>query len=169
MNINSNETGEAAQTERDFTGFLALVYGKLLRPFEELFRGELTNLQIMTLCALGRSGPTSVTELAHRLHMPKQQMTKVLSKLSDEGYVCRYSHDSDKRIVLVALTESTISLLDEKREQFFQAMQTNVAQQEHISCVSDLNESIDRLWWSLESIPANISSFHAEASGRAVK
>lgn len=106
------------QNQTDLIGFLALVNCKLILPFEELFRGELTTLQLLTLCALRRSGEISVTDLADRLYTCKQQMTKIISKLCEDGHIVRRRHPSDGRIVLVRLSEETEKLMTERHARF---------------------------------------------------
>ena len=106
------------QNQSDLLGFLALVNCKLILPFEELFRGELTTLQLLTLCALRRSGEISVTDLADRLYTCKQQMTRIVSKLCEDGHIVRRRHPSDGRIVLVQLSTDTEKLMNDRLSRF---------------------------------------------------
>lgn len=112
---------EECRTQSDLIGFLALVNGKLILPFEELFRGELTNLQLLALVALRSDGEMPVTALADRLYITKQQMTKIISKLEADGHVHRKRHPSDGRVTLVRLTDETDALLAERHERFIEA------------------------------------------------
>ncbi len=101
---------------RDILSFLSLVHSYLIRPFERLFNDQLTNLQIITLCLLWQNGPASITEIADRLYLSKQQMAKLIGNLSDRGYIKRYHPSRDRRVVLVELTENTAEMLNAQRQ-----------------------------------------------------
>lgn len=139
----------------DLIGFLALVNCKLMLPFEELFRGELTNLQLLTLCALRQSGEISVTALAERLYLSKQQLTKILAKLSEENYVERRRHPTDGRIVLVRLTDETSRLFDERHTRFAAAAGRVIRQYDGVHDVDRFNELITEISRILSALPGH--------------
>jgi len=139
----------------DLIGFLALVNCKLILPFEELFRGELTNLQLLTLCALRQSGEVSVKSLAERLYLSKQQLTKILSKLCEEGYVERRRHPSDGRIVLVCLSEETSKLFDERHSRFSSAANRVIERYDCKQDVDRFNELITEINRILSAMPGH--------------
>lgn len=120
----------------DLLSFLALVNCKLILPFEELFRGELTNLQLLTLCALHKSGEVSAKSLAERLYLSKQQMTKILAHLCEHGHVERRRHPSDGRIVLIRLSDATAQLMNTRHDRFFRAAGRVI---EQYDCEQDAN------------------------------
>ncbi len=139
----------------DLLGFLALVNCKLILPFEELFRGELTNLQLLTICALRDSGEISVTALADLLFLSKQQMTKIISKLCEDGYIERRRHPSDGRIVLVRLSKATSELLAERHERFAAAARRVIEQYDCAQDVGRFNELISELNRILSALPGH--------------
>ena len=143
------------QHSGDLIGFLSLVNCKLLLPFEELFRGELTNLQLLTLCALRQSGEVSVKSLAERLYLSKQQLTKILSKLCEEGYVERRRHPIDGRIVLVRLSDRTSKLFDERHDRFSTAANRVIERYDCVQDVDRFNELISELNRILSSMPGH--------------
>ncbi len=143
------------QNQSDLIGFLALVNCKLILPFEELFRGELTTLQLLTLCALRRSGEISVTDLADRLYTCKQQMTKIISKLCDDGHIVRSRHPSDGRIVLVRLSEDTERLMNERHVRFAAAAGKVIREYDCEQDVGRFEELISELSRILAVLPGH--------------
>lgn len=139
----------------DIVGFLALVNCKLMLPFEELFRGELTNLQLLTLCALRQSGEVSVKALAERLYLSKQQLTKILAKLCDEDYVERRRHPSDGRIVLVRLTDKTERMFDERHCRFAAAASRVIERYDSLQDVDRFYELINEISRILSALPGH--------------
>lgn len=139
----------------DIIGFLSLVNCKLMLPFEELFRGELTNLQLLTLCALQQSGEISVTELAERLYLSKQHITKIIARLCEENYIERRRHPSDGRIVLIRLSDKTRDLFDERREHFSAAASQVIERYDSVQDVDRFNELISEMCRILSVLPAH--------------
>ncbi len=150
-----DNSNQATHDQSDLIGFLALVNCKLILPFEELFRGELTNLQLLVLCALRRNGELSVTDLADRLYISKQQMTKIISKLTEDGHIERRRHPSDGRIVLVRLSEATESLLKERHLRFSAAASRVIEQYDGAQDVGRFNELISELSRILAVLPGH--------------
>ena len=143
------------QNHSDLVGFLALVNCKLILPCEELFRGELTTLQLLTLCALRRSGEISVTDLADRLYTCKQQMTKIISKLCEDGHIVRRRHPSDGRIVLVRLSEDTERLMHERHNRFAAAAGKVIREYDCEQDVGRFNDLIAELSSILAVLPGH--------------
>ena len=143
------------QNQSDLLGFLALVNCKLTLPFEELFRGELTTLQLLTLCALRRCGEISVTDLADRLYTCKQQMTKIISKLCEDGHIVRRRHPSDGRIVLVRLSDDTEKLMSDRLARFAAAAGKVIREYDCEQDVGRFNELISELSRILAVLPVH--------------
>ena len=137
---------------RGLTDFISLVYSRLIRPFERQFREHFTNLQIITLCILRQNGATPVTELADRLCLSKQQMTKLVARLCSEGCVRRVTDRRDRRVVRVELTETAEQLLAEHRRRFADGLSEalradgdNSRAEEFLSLTSRLAELLSEL------------------------
>ena len=76
---------------------------------------DLTLTQISALSALARHGPSSPTELAAHERVQPPSMTRVVAALEEKGLVSRVPHPTDRRQVLVAVTERALSMLLEDR------------------------------------------------------
>ena len=66
---------------------------------------SMTGGELLALEHLGMEGPLGPTELAWRLHMRTGAMTALLDRLEEQGRIARRPHASDRRKVVVHLTE----------------------------------------------------------------
>jgi len=71
--------------------------------------------QLSALGSLEKSGPISAGELASCERVQPPSMTKVIASLEQRGLVRREAHPTDKRQVIIALTDSGRTLLDSER------------------------------------------------------
>jgi DNA-binding MarR family transcriptional regulator len=67
---------------------------------------DLSDTQLSVLFVLEREGPTTPGELADHEHVQPPTMTRVVNCLADRGLVERSDHPSDRRQVLVAITDA---------------------------------------------------------------
>ncbi len=107
-----------AHVTGDIADMVVLIYEHLSRPFEERFKDCFTALQIHTMCKLAMDGPMTMTELADSMHVTKQQMTKVIGKLSKEGHVSRHHDEQDRRIIISELSSKTREYIKARRSDF---------------------------------------------------
>jgi len=75
----------------------------------------LTLTQISALSALERLGPSTPGELAANERVQPPSMTRVLGVLEEQGLVIRAPHPTDRRQVLVSVTEEARAILHEDR------------------------------------------------------
>ena len=66
---------------------------------------SMTGGELLALEHLGMEGPLGPTDLAQRLHMRTGAMTALLDRLEAQGRIARRPHSSDRRKVVVHLTE----------------------------------------------------------------
>jgi DNA-binding MarR family transcriptional regulator len=76
---------------------------------------SVTLTQISAMGTLYKRGPMSAGELASCERVQPPSMTKVLATLEDRGLVRREAHPTDRRQVIVAITEAGEALLDSER------------------------------------------------------
>ena len=72
----------------------------------------LSAAELLALAHLSLHGQLGPTELTHRLHVTTGAMTAMLDRLADRGYVVREPHPSDRRRIVVRLS-------DEGRDRIF--------------------------------------------------
>jgi DNA-binding MarR family transcriptional regulator len=75
----------------------------------------LTLTQMSALGTLNRHGPCTPGELAAYEKVQPPSMTRVLARLEERGLVARAAHPTDRRQVLVALTDVARAVLTEDR------------------------------------------------------
>src|SRR3954453_15425713 len=81
-------------------------------------RGDLTQGQIRALFTIDVKGEATAGELAKAAALSPGSVSPMLDVLERDGIVERRRSDHDRRVVVVTLTESGRSLLDEKRERW---------------------------------------------------
>jgi DNA-binding MarR family transcriptional regulator len=87
-----------------------LVAGVVRRGSRDISLTSLT-----TLATLDRSGPQRITDLALVEGVTQPSMTALVGILQRDGYVVRRGDPSDKRVVLIELTEAGTELLRARR------------------------------------------------------
>lgn len=65
----------------------------------------MTPAELLALAHLGMDGALSPGDLARRLHMRSGAITALLDRLTEHGHVVREPHPSDRRKLVVSLTE----------------------------------------------------------------
>ncbi|MBA3489154.1 MAG: MarR family transcriptional regulator [Longispora sp.] len=73
--------------------------------------GELSPSQLSALTSLDIAGPLSPGELAEAEGVQPPTMTKVIAKLEELGLVQRAPHPTDRRQVILSITDSARTLL----------------------------------------------------------
>lgn len=71
--------------------------------------------QISAMGTLRKRGPMCAGELATCERVQPPSMTKVLASLEERGLVQREAHPTDRRQVIVGITDAGIALLDSER------------------------------------------------------
>jgi DNA-binding MarR family transcriptional regulator len=80
--------------------------------------GELTQTQIRALFKLDIAGEATAGDLAKAAELSPASVSAMLDHLERDGIVERARSASDRRVVVVSLTESGRALLAEKRERW---------------------------------------------------
>ena len=90
---------------------------KLVRVFQLFERDQIkiygfTTSQCYTLLEINKSGSLSMNEISEKMNLNSSTMTRILDKLVRDKYILRSRDESDKRIVIVTLTEKGIEAAD---------------------------------------------------------
>ena len=140
----------------DILHLILCVNGKLEKPFEDFFRGEFTTLQLNVLCTLYTGGPTTVSELAAGLHAPRQQISKLVEKLYEDGRILRCHDTRDRRKVLIAVSENTARHISARREKFLQSLNEALQNSCREEC-GDFQAAVETINRVLAKIPLSNS------------
>lgn len=117
-------TNQFVQADEDIFHFLVFVHRALAKPFEDYFKGKFTSLQLNALCVLCASGPMTMSELAASLHTPRQQMSRMIEKLYEDGHIIRGLDSSDRRKIRISVSEATAKYINEGRRKFDNALKS---------------------------------------------
>lgn len=126
-------------------------HSKLVRPFKDLLNREMSLETYYCLETLKLSGTITMTEMAQRLKVPKQQVTKLVDNLSDHQFVERVYDEEDRRVIRIRLTPRAEKYLDEyylKNTAFIQSLEEQLTEEELIKlnqAVLILGEILPRL------------------------
>lgn len=100
-------------------------FAAALSPF------NLTLQQYFTLVAINRAGTCTMGALAGQTHHSLGTMTGIVDRLVRQGLVARRSHPTDRRVVLVQLTEGgtgTLAQVEEMRQRQMDAALTKMGE-----------------------------------------
>lgn len=106
---------------------------KLIRPFKNSLNGEMSLETYYCLETLKSSGLVTMSEMARRLKVPKQQATKLIDALTAHGFVERAPKENDRRVIEVRLTSTAVSYLDDyhtKNKAFIQSLEEQLTEEE---------------------------------------
>ena len=111
----ARQTG-ATQGEADAAAALRLGVMRLARRLRvERDGNDLTFNQLAALGTLRLHGALTVGEMAAHENVKPPSMTRTVAALEDAGLVTRRASETDKRQVVVDLTERAVRVLDEDR------------------------------------------------------
>ena len=101
---------------------------------------EVPPSQIRVLFYLKGHGEITMSTLAHNLHISRPNLTPIIDKLLEDGYVERNANTKDRRILLISLSEKGWKFLEEMNKMVIENFK------ERIKSLSDeeivvLNES----------------------------
>ncbi|WP_174270523.1 MarR family winged helix-turn-helix transcriptional regulator [Austwickia chelonae] len=108
--------------------------------------GSVAPHQFAVLARL-EEGDLPPSEIAELERVSAPSMTRTVKKLVDEGYVHRTQHPTDRRVVLVGLTDTGQALLDEARHRRDLWMTSRLRQleEEDIALVPELARILGRV------------------------
>lgn len=98
------------QLAGEFLQLMPLLRKKLLKPIEKT-PSDLSPLQMHVLFFLKDKEPLSMSEIAEKMGVLKQQMTYLTNKLEENQLIERIHDKKDRRSVKISITEAGIAAL----------------------------------------------------------
>ncbi len=136
------KTVSKAVVERIFN-CLPVIHESFVRSYERSENSVFTQLQAKAVAMLVNDGPMPMHEIARRMQMSKQQLTRFVDTLVQRGSLERYSKPTDRRTIYIKVTNEGQQDLLKHNEQ---------AMQPHIDLVSKLSPSeAEELYTSVDS------------------
>ena len=90
---------------------------RVFNPNDALKSLNLPSSHAKVLFYLIHNGANPISKVAKDLSISKPNMTPIIDKLVNEGYVERYCDDNDRRIILINHTKSACNLFKSLEEQ----------------------------------------------------
>ncbi len=94
--------------------------------------------QFMVLLILQAYGTVNLSEIAHMMRISKQQMSPIVNRLFDYGYVRKEPDKKDRRVMLVSLTQSGLDFLASHHQFMAQSIEQNL----HVLSDEEIDEFI---------------------------
>ena len=86
---------------------------QIAKPFKQLLDdGVSLEMYYCVQMLRWQGGAMTMSQLARQTKMPKQQMTKLVNRLVEQGLVSRNDDPSDRRVINIRLTEAGLDYVD---------------------------------------------------------
>ena len=111
------------------------------KPFKAFMKDKMSLETYYCLQTLRMRGLATMTELAHELKVPKQQVTKLVDKLCECEFVERVQHAEDRRSVCIRLTPKAVTYLDSyytKNRAFIESLEEQLTEED----IMRLNQAV---------------------------
>src|SRR3954454_16428691 len=108
---------------------------------------DLTISQLAALASVERHGPLTLGALATHERVQPPSMTRMVGALCDRGLVTRVPHETDRRQIVVAITDAGRDLLNEdrRRREAWLARQLSVLTTDEIAVLRDAAPVLEKL------------------------
>lgn len=148
QNTNNNEVYEAA---KDFLNLMPLFKNKVFKPLEKSMSAALSHMQFHVLMQLHSKGTLTMSELASKMKISKQQLTPITDKLNELNYVERIHDDKDRRSVKISITQTGLDFLEENKKRVLEVVMTQLdtlSSEDFISfneAIKTISQIVDKL------------------------
>lgn len=143
---------ELNEIAKKLSDLMPLFTRKLLRPLEKLTKTISSPLQMHTITILRENELITMTELSDEMNISKQQMTPIIDKLIDSGFVQREHDDIDRRSIKISLTSVGINFLDDISKEMTSVMKSKIEGLDGDD-INTLNHALDDLCRIIKKIP----------------
>jgi DNA-binding MarR family transcriptional regulator len=142
---------ELNKIAKKLSDLMPLFSRKLFRPLEQLTKNITSPLQMHAITILREKELFSMTELSNEMNISKQQMTPIIDKLIDSGFVQREHDDIDRRSIKISLTSIGIDFLDDISKEMTSFMKSQIEGLDEDDLHS-LNHALDDLYRIIKKI-----------------
>jgi DNA-binding MarR family transcriptional regulator len=124
------------------------------RLFTRLSTKELTRSMAGVLSSVA-DGPRRITELADLEGLAQPTVTVLVARMEERGLVARESDPDDRRVVLVAITESGRRALQRRRDHLSAVLRERMTgmSEEEVGQLLALTEALESLTGALQGRP----------------
>lgn len=120
------------QTASDFCFLLLKIYDIFLEHPVDTGKYRMDSNAFRALCCISRCGASqiSLTELTDRMHIAKQQLTRLVNDLEEAGLVERRRYANNRRVVYLALSENGREYMDMVKQSVQSSITKGMAREE---------------------------------------
>lgn len=135
-----------------FFGLTMQVHKKILKLEDFMKDFPIPPSHVKVIFYLTQKGPSPVSVIAKELCISKSNMTPIIDKLLEDGYVIRYEDPNDRRILRIEITEKASEVFKLKREYAIKALMVKLSNLEDTDLIH-LSESIKTFTDVLSKLP----------------
>lgn len=132
------------EISRDLLSLIPIFHEKLIKPSEGLLGGGLSRILFFTLSIIKTEGLITMTELSAKMEMPKQQMTKIINRLCEVGFVERLYDKADRRIIRIGMADPGKNYISDYMERLLELIAENIGNLEDHD-IKDMKNSVECL------------------------
>ena len=100
---------------------------QIFNPTVIMKKFTLPHSHIKVLFYLIHNGPTSISKIANELYVAKSNMTPIIDKLVEDGFVIRDFNTNDRRVILIKSTPKALKLFEEIKEYAKEVLKDNLS------------------------------------------
>lgn len=134
------------------SGLIPTFKRKFVRPLEQQVKYGLTPLQLHVMTILSEHDYLSMTELSQETRMCKQQMTPLIDKLMEHGFVSREPDVNDRRLLRISLTPEGARFLKDTRATVVKILKDRIEGLEEHD-LERLDQALEDLFTIFKKIP----------------
>jgi DNA-binding MarR family transcriptional regulator len=99
---------------------------KLIKPFEQFAKSKISPMQFHVMFILEEKGDLSMSQLSHEMLTSKQQMTPIIDKLVEHGFIEREHDKMDRRVVKITMSLSGRQFLEKQKVEVFDMLKKKI-------------------------------------------
>jgi DNA-binding MarR family transcriptional regulator len=140
---------------------LPIIHEKFIRSIERSEDGIFTQLQSKAMAIIASCGPLPMHEIASRMDMSKQQLTRFIDTLVQRGMLHRFNKQRDRRTIYIEATPEGREALEEhcrrtESKHLEIVMKLSPKEQEALyRAASEFRRMLNKCWGDNESVPEN--------------
>lgn len=100
----------------DFFLLMMLLHKKIIKLEDFMKNTVVPPSHVKVVFYLAQNGPSSVSSIARDLCISKPNMTPIIDKLLECGYVNRYEDPNDRRVIRIEITEKANEVFKIKKD-----------------------------------------------------
>lgn len=100
----------------DFFVLMMLLHKKIIKLEDFMKNMAIPPSHVKVVFYLAQNGPSSVSSIARDLCISKPNMTPIIDKLLEYGYVTRYEDPKDRRVIIIEITDKAHEVFKMKKD-----------------------------------------------------